>query len=198
MTTENLFRLIAEDNKDAFNTLFREWYERLCRFARHYLENKEDVEEVVSDVFVALWHSRTSLADVAKADTYLFVAVKNRCYNLYRKTVPMKITIEEQAEIQTSDETPEQNLERAELYAKLDELVNALPEQRRIIFQMTKEDGLTAKQTAEILNLSVRTVESQIYKAIKTLEKEITSYLGYSPRNIKNPKLRKEMLSLFL
>ncbi|NLI72060.1 MAG: hypothetical protein GX361_04940 [Bacteroidales bacterium] len=65
-------------NKDACNALFRKWYERLCRFTGHYLDRKEDAEEVVSDVFVAIWHNRTSLEKVSKAETYLFVAVKNR------------------------------------------------------------------------------------------------------------------------
>lgn len=185
MTTEELFRQIAEHDKNAFNTLFREWYGRLCRFAGHYLDRKEDAEEVVSDVFIALWHNKDSLTDVSKADTYLFVAVKNRCYNYHRKLTPFQVNVEEHTEIQTSTENPQQTMERQELHAKLDELVKALPEQRRIIFQMTKEDGLTAKQTAEILNLSVRTVENQIYKAVKTLEKEITKFLGYSPRKLK-------------
>ena len=170
MTTEKLFWQIAEDDKEAFNTLFRAWYERLCRFAMHYLDSRGDVEEVVSDVFVALWQGRKSLDTVKKAETYLFVAVKNRCFNYHRKIVPFSVDIEEQTDIESTTENPQQNLEKEELFAKLDALVEALPEQRRLIFKMIKEDGLTAKQTAEILNLSVRTVESQIYKAIKTLE----------------------------
>lgn len=198
MTTEELFQQIASDNKIAFNTLFRAWYERLCRFAMHYLENRNDAEEVVSDVFVALWQGRDTLSGITKAETYLFVAVKNRCYNFHRKTIPLQVNLENQTELVTSAENPQQSLERQELYAKLNEIVASLPEQRRLIFQMTKEDGLSAKQTAEILNLSVRTVESQIYKAVKSLETEITAFLGYSPRKIKNTKLRSEMMSIFL
>lgn len=198
MTTEKLFQAISKNDKNAFNTLFRTWYERLCRFGSHYLDNQNDVEEVVSDVFVSLWNNRNSLAEVSKAETYLFVAVKNRCYNHYRKSIPQSVPIEEQTDLETSQQNPQQQIEKQELFDKLNSLVASLPEQRRIIFQMIKEDGLSAKQTAEILNLSVRTVESQIYKAVKTLEEGITAYLGYSPRKIKNRTLRKEMLSLLM
>jgi RNA polymerase sigma-70 factor (ECF subfamily) len=73
-------------------------------------------------------------------------------------------------------------MEHRELYEKLNRLISQLPEQQQVIFRMIKENGLTAKQTAKILQLSPRTVETHIYKAVKRLEEEITGYLGYSPK----------------
>jgi RNA polymerase sigma-70 factor (family 1) len=193
-----LFTNISNGNKEAFNTLFRGWYTRLLCFAKHYLNNEADAEETVSDVFISLWQNRASLDSIINPENYLFVSTKNRCLNVLRNQTMRKISLDDQPQLKTYvSESAQERIEHIELVEKLNELVNLLPEQCRIIFQMIKEDGLSAKQTAEILNLSVRTVESQVYKAVKTLEEGITHYLGYSPRKVRNPQMR-GVLVIFL
>ncbi len=184
MTTDLLFKKIADNDEQAFNTLFKSWYVRLLTFAKHYFSVTEVSEEVVSDVFVWLWQNKSLLVDVRNPESYLYIAVKNRCLNELRKMKYKHQFIEEAVAINLStvNNTPHKDMEREELFRKLNDLVNALPRQRRLIFKMIKEDGLTAKQTAEILQLSPRTVETHLYKAIKKLEEEITDYLGYSPK----------------
>lgn len=186
---QRLFADISQGKKEAFDTLFRKCYARLVNFAVFYLNETSLAEEVAADVFMALWQNRVSLCEVEKPENYLYIATKNRCLNVLRKNSIAKISVDEQPYLQNHlSENASEDLEHRELHAKLNALVEALPEQRRLIFKMIKEDEFTARQTAEILHLSFRTVESQIYKAVKTLEEEITAYLGYSPRKRKLPK----------
>ena len=162
--------------------LFRSRYARLVGFARTFVLDSDLAEEAVSDVFVSLWMYREKLTTIDNADTYLYVSVKNRCLNALRSKI-YTVTIDEQPDMKTSEyENPQEIMEHRELYEKLNRLIGQLPEQQRIIFRMIKENGLTAKQTAEILQLSPRTVETHVYKAVKRLEEEIAGYLGYSPK----------------
>ena len=178
----DFFRQISTDDKRAFDALFRLHYENLAGFAKNYLMDTGKAEEIVSDVFVALWLQRKSLANIENPQTYLFVAVKNRCLNALRSTAKIVSINDYPAAEKSITENPLSDMEQKELSQKLHTVVDALPEQQRLVFNMIKENELTAKQTAEILQLSPRTVETHLYKAIKQLEKEITEYLGYSPK----------------
>ncbi|MNL26123.1 RNA polymerase sigma factor [compost metagenome] len=80
----------------------------------------------------------------------------------------------------SNSHTPD--VENKELAALLDQAVRALPEQRRIIFRLIKEDGFKSREVARILNISVRTVENQMYKAVKVLADNLSTYLGYHPQ----------------
>lgn len=192
--TKHLFKQISTGDRNAFDTLFRSRYAILVRFAQSFVIEKELAEEAVSDVFVSIWITREKLTEIDNVDTYLYVSVKNRCFNFLRSKT-YTVSIDEQFEMQKPEyENPHIEMEHRELYEKLNRLINQLPEQQRIIFRMIKENGLTAKQTAEILQLSTRTVETHIYKAVKQLEKEITEYLGYTPKK----KQMKRMIMLAL
>lgn len=186
---KKLFRQISKGDKAAFDRLFRSQYDNLVRFARNFIADTSTAEGVVSDLFVALWMNKESLANVENPDTYLYVSVKNRCYNVLRSK-KQTVSIEEQPDLSESEfENPHREMENRELYEKLNQLVNQLPEQQRLIFRMIKGNGLSAKQCAQILNLSTRTVETHVYKAVKQLEEAITDYLGYSPKKKKMRKM---------
>lgn len=194
LNIQEIFRSIQSDNREAFNRLFREKYASLVSFAKNYLFDTGKAEEVISDVFLAIWVKRDMLHTVENPETYLFVAVKNRCLNALRVT-SKTVSMDEYYEKDTGgSENPLSEMEQKELSQKLHAVINALPAQQRLIFKMIKENGLTAKQTADILQLSPRTVETHIYKAIKQLEKEIVAYLGYSP---KKNKIEKIMMLVF-
>lgn len=182
---KSLFREISAGNRNAFDALFRGRYEKLVWFAQTFVSENAVAEEIVSDVFVWLWQHREKLQEIDNPEVYLFTAVKNRCFNSLRSKTH-NVPIEEQPDAQRTDyESPHDEMEHRELYQRLNEVVNQLPEQQRIVFRMVKESGLSAKQCARILNLSPRTVETHLYKAVQKLEKEITDYLGYSPKKKK-------------
>lgn len=184
---------IAKSDKNAFNTLFRLQYENLLRFAKHYVADTGQAEEIVSDVFVWLWLHRETLITVDKPEVYLFVTVRNRCLNALRHSSKIIPIDEQPVEVQQiTYDNPLTEMEQKELSEKLNTIIENLPDQQKQIFKMIKENGLTARQTAEILQLSPRTVETHIYKAVRQLEEEITRYLGYSPKK----KQMKRMISV--
>jgi RNA polymerase sigma-70 factor (family 1) len=184
-----LFPLIQAGDATAFDELFLNYYPRLVDFGRQYVKQQEAAEELASDVLVKLWLKRAMLNQVNQPEVYLYVSVKNAALNYLRsvKNQPA-LTLDDSKVIETAGTF---NPDLKEFQLILQQAIAALPEQRRLIFKMIKEDGLKCRDVAEILNLSTRTVESQLYKAVKFLADQLSSYLGYHPQQ---PAKRKSIL----
>ncbi|WP_231425311.1 RNA polymerase sigma-70 factor [Pedobacter sp. Leaf250] len=192
-----LFKNIEQGNKSAFDELFMLYHHKLLAVARHYLSNLESAEEITSELFVKLWLKRGSLSKVNSPEVYLFTSIKNASLNLIRSEKRRKLGFNLWSAEEVSIETS--NITDQELYKLLNKAIAELPEQRRIIFIMIKEDGLKSKAVAEILGISVRTVENQLYKAVKSLADTISIYLGYHPQYKKRRSIVAQLiLSFFL
>lgn len=193
---EHLLLRIKNNDKKAFDSLFRLKYAPLLSFAKSYVGNTGEAEEIVSDLFVWLWTNRAHIDNINSPEVYLFKSIKNRCLNALRNTSNKVMSLDEQPTItQSSNQgTPLSEMEHRELSIRLHAIVEKLPDQQKLVFKMIKESGLSARQTAEILQVSQRTVETHLYKAVKKLEEEITLYLGYSPRKGQMKKLMSVLL----
>jgi RNA polymerase sigma-70 factor (family 1) len=182
---------ICKNDKQAFNDLFLTYYEKLVQFAFHFLNKTEVAEDIVADIFSNIWMKPGKLSGVYNVEAYLYTSVKNACFDQLRR---------EQKNIQTVDLLTENlslsdlPMETKELKTLLKNAIAALPEQRRLVFVLVKEHGRKNVEVAEILGISVRTVENQLYKAVKTLANEISRYLGYNPQN---PQRNQKGLHLF-
>jgi RNA polymerase sigma-70 factor (ECF subfamily) len=164
-----------DDDEQAFAKLFRHFYERLLNFCLRYVPAREAAEEIVSDVFVKLWNKRSELENIANLQVYLFVAVKNHSLNYLEQYSHLRIVPlagSDTADLQNSVDL-ERDLEWKEIRFKLDKIVATLPAQCRRIFQLIKEDGFKYKEVAEILNISPRTVETQLFRAMRKLNAEL-------------------------
>lgn len=166
------------DDDKAFESLFYLLNMPLIKFSMMYVHQKEAAEEIVSDVFVKCWVNRKSLVDVRSMDTYLFVAVKNQSLNYNKKYSHIHLV-----EVQDTNEikfvksfNPQDELEKKELFFKMEQAIEALPQQCRIIFRLIKEDGIKYKAVAEILNISPRTVQTQLFRAMKKLSAVLSDY----------------------
>jgi RNA polymerase sigma-70 factor (family 1) len=159
------------DDEQAFARLFRHLYDRLLHFCIRYVHIREAAEEIVSDVFVKLWNRRSELEKVENLQVYLFVAVKNHSLNYLEQYSHLRIVPlsgSDTADLRNSIDL-ERDLEWKEMRFKMDQIVAALPAQCRRIFQLIKEDGFKYKEVAEILNISPRTVETQLFRAMRRL-----------------------------
>jgi len=160
-----------QDDDKAFESLFYLLYTSLIKFCTMYIHQKEAAEEIVSDVFVKCWINRRKLTDVHNIDTYLFVAVRNQSLNYIKKYSHIHVVqvddTNEWKQIKTFD--PQEELEKKELIFRMEQSIEALPRQCRIIFRLIREDGMKYKDVAEILNISPRTVQTQLFRAIKKL-----------------------------
>jgi RNA polymerase sigma-70 factor (ECF subfamily) len=169
-TDEELFQHIKNDDAKALKILFERYFSSLCYFACKFVKNVHPAEEVVSDVFLNLWLKKEKIEIKINLRTYLFTAVKNQSLN-YLKT--NKIHLEEIDTADKESKTSDLNADRAVMYEELkndlDALLRQLPEKRQIIFRMNRIDGLSYKEIAEILSISIHTVQNQMVAAVKYL-----------------------------
>jgi RNA polymerase sigma-70 factor (family 1) len=193
----NLWKLISsQDDDKAFESLFYLLNTPLIKFSMMYLHQKEAAEEIVSDVFVKCWLNRKNLIDVQRMDTYLFVAVKNQSLNYLKKYSHIHLVqMEDTNEVKfVKTFSPQEALEKKELLFKMEQSIEALPQQCRIIFRLIKEDGIKYKEVAEILNISPRTVQTQLFRAMKKLGAVLSDY--YNP--VHNPGSTGALLNIIL
>ena len=149
-------------------------------FCLLYVRRKEPAEEVVSDIFVKCWLNRANLQEIQNPEVYLFVAVKNQALNYLKRFSHYHVV--SMGEVDTDDMLnslyPEKELERRELHFRMNQAIAALPHQCQVIFRLIKEDGMRYKEVAEILHISPRTVQTQLFRAIAKLRQTLHPYLS--------------------
>jgi len=180
-----LFKEIQCGNTHAFDELFLRYYDKLLAFALQYVKQLESAEEITSELFVKVWVKRAMLSNIINPEVYLFISIKNASLNWlrsnHRKSQLVTVSSDEQPlDIVSIYQTS--IAEEKELSRMLDLIVAKLPDQRRMIFKLIKEQGMKRHEVAEIMGISIRTVENQLHKAIITLAEAISGYLGYDPR----------------
>lgn len=171
-------------NEIIFKMIMDNWYPRLFNFARGYLNNEENTKEVLQDVFLQLWDNRRKLAANTFLNAYLFTLTRNRCIDLIRKErLMLQFRSDKKEEYlrltenfhALSDQILD-NIFAAEIQAVIDNTVNELPEQCSRVFKLSRSEGLKNHEISSTLNISEKTVESHITKALKiirlTLEKK--------------------------
>lgn len=174
-------KIACEGDEKAFSALFRHFYDRLLYFSIQYVYAREAAEEIVSDVFVRIWNRREELDKIVNLEVYLFVAVKNHSLNYLEQYSSLRITpLNDDSGLSelTNAVDPERTMEWKEILFKMDREVGRLPDQCRRVFKLIKEEGFKYKDVAEILNISPRTVETQLFRAMKRLNEVIGPYVA--------------------
>ncbi len=152
----------------AFRKIYDGFSEPLYRFAYSYLKDSFEAEEIVQDVFLKVWEKRDEIDEQKSFKSYLYRITINKIFNeLKHRVVKQKYEQHLLNFDQLTHETPESSIQFQELNKKLELLLTKLPEQQRAIFIMSRWKGLSNAEIAEKLNLSIRTVENQIYRAAK-------------------------------
>ncbi|MDR1624124.1 MAG: RNA polymerase sigma-70 factor [Tannerellaceae bacterium] len=151
---------------EEFERSFKELYRPLCLFALRFVSQADDAEDVVQQTFADLWDKHTGMNRILNLKAYLFRSVRNRSLSVLAKAGEIPL---EDAFPDAEDRSLEESMYDAERNARLWNEIDRLPPGRKKIFLLSKRDGLTYREIADELNLSVKTVESQIGKALKTL-----------------------------
>ncbi|MDR2037549.1 MAG: RNA polymerase sigma-70 factor [Bacteroidales bacterium] len=176
---ELIHRIAVNGEESAFRKLYYDYYERLFRFGMHMVKSEEWCEEIVSDVFFNIWQNRQQLTEIDNLEAYLFKSVKNKCLHYLDKSArrPRNQDLSVSIEYTTIDEnTPESIVLDNELNQLLQKAINSLPDRCRTIFKLVREDGMKYKQIAEILNISVRTIDAQMSIATQKIKAIIEKY----------------------
>ncbi len=180
--TQLWLKICLEDDTKAFEKLYYALFNKLIKFSIYYVNHREPAEDIVSEVFVKCWNNRKELAHVEYPESYLFIAVKNQSLQhlkKYSNVYMVEIAEHEFRLVDYSD--PSKKIERKELHHQLDQAIETLPAQARIVFRLIKENGLKYKEVAEILDISPRTVQTQLFRAIaklRTVLKPLSENIG--------------------
>ena len=182
METQNekdLFYQLKQGDEIAFEKIFHNYYAPLCVFANQFLNDDEKAEEIVQDLFVNIWGKRQYLQIDSSLKNYLFRSVKNQCLNHFqhvkiKEKYAEKVKEDFEQEIHEPDFFIETGLKK-----KIEESIESLPEKRRQIFKLSRDEGLKYKEIAERLDLSIKTVETQMGLALKQLREKLKDYKDY-------------------
>ncbi len=193
MTAEGLkylqSRIARFDDQKAYKELFTTLYSPLFLFAKSMVKSKESAEEIVSDVFIRIWEKRRDLEKIENLKVYLYVAIRNAALNhlQLQKRISINSLEEFHAEFTSIYFDPEQLLITADMIALIKRSIDQLPPKCKIIFKLVKEDGLKYREVAEILNLSVKTVENQVAIALQKIGNTVSFDVNKSiPFSVKN------------
>jgi RNA polymerase sigma-70 factor, ECF subfamily len=172
-SSASIFKRIQQDDRLALNTLFAQYYQKLCTFAYTFVKNSEEAEEIVADVFVTIWKNRHTLTIQTNLKAYLYTSVKNACLAFIKKRYPVLQNIEEVL-LDTAlfdVNTPLQALELNEFDEYLHREIDKLPARCKQIFLMSRMEQLSYREIGEVLGIVEKTVENQLVKALSILRK---------------------------
>lgn len=170
---------IAAGDRAAFEALFRLHYGPLCAFARGYVKDADQAEDLVQDLFFRLWLDREKLQVTTSVKAYLYAAVRNRCLSAVKTGARVRALNEERDDRMQQEERTED--EHTERIARVQAAIEALPEERRRVFKLSRYEGLKYQEIAERLGISVKTVENQMGSALKTLRAELADLVPLLP-----------------
>lgn len=166
----------AAVTEEAFKALFHKEYSGLCRYAVSYLKDSYLAEDVVQETFIKIWEKKQEMIASPDLRFYLVTAVRNNCINVLRKQKAQPFALAEhthepEPEVQI---TPMQYKEMAEeRNRKISQALELLPPKCREVFLLVKMQGMSYKQVAEIMDISQKTVENQMGKALKILREGV-------------------------
>ena len=167
---------IRQGDKDAFNRMFSHYYSPLCEYASQFVSDY-DAEELVQDMMLYVWENREYLVIEKSLKSYLFVSIKNRCYNAIRdRHAKEKIHLLLYEKLKDRVEEPDYYLLN-ELAANIKKAIEELPEEYRETFKMSRFGEMSNANIAKRLGVSVKTVEYRITRSLKILRVKLKDYL---------------------
>lgn len=179
---KRLIEAVRNSNKECYKQIFETYYEQLARFAFRYLKSSADAEEVVQDVFLWIWEKRRDWKVEGTLKTYLFRAVKYKALDRLRHEEVKKRYVQEQSFFREEFVNPQTegegkiDVERFNRIAR--NAIEDLPDRARVIYKLSRLEGLTYAEIAVVLEVSPKTVESQMSRALSILRKRLSKYLS--------------------
>jgi RNA polymerase sigma-19 factor, ECF subfamily len=168
---------IQAGDMDAFEALYRAYWQRLYVFAFRYGHVKEDAEEVVQDVFFRIWRGRADWVPAGAVRNYLYLAVRNAARDRLERVAVARRCSGRVGQVATAAEI-ESTLEAAELVAAVERALAELPPKRSAVCKLRLVDGLSYAQIADRLGICQKTVETQLARGLKSLRDQIRPVLA--------------------
>jgi RNA polymerase sigma-70 factor (ECF subfamily) len=166
---------LANNNLIKFEQLFRELFKPLCSFSGKYVGDLDEAKGVVHEVFVLVWEKFDTLPPDTHYRSYLYTAVRNRSLN-YLRDKKKHVMLERVEESQMTEVNT--TLETSELEREIELAIQLLPDKCRMVFELSRQDGLKYSQIAQKMGISIKTVEAQMSKALGVLREHLHEFLS--------------------
>jgi len=176
-----LLSLISNGNEIAFRKIFNHYSDRLYTYALKITDNEELAEEIVMDAFMKIWNNRKELSLVHHFDSYLYKIVRNHALTAIKRRAHESLIINHLSLIKTEyQDCTEETVVYNEYRHILSEAVNQLPPQQRLVYSLSRDEGLKYDEIADQLNLSKNTVKAHLKKALYTLRVVFSNYMVFA------------------
>lgn len=172
---------LAVGDTRAFRQIFDALFSNLTKFSFSFVHSKEAATEIVDELFVQLWVKRAEIMKINDLRVYLYTATKNASLNYISKKAK-QIEPYENLQVQMTDSvSPEQIMITKEMLQKIKEAIDSLPPRCKLIFKFVREDGLSYCEVAEILGLSIKTIDAQMVIAVARIRAKLMNVIETSP-----------------
>ena len=174
---EILFEQLKKDNQGAFKVLYNRYWDKLLQVAYTKLKVQEESEEVVQEVFLSVWSNRHKTTLKYTFKTYISAALKYSIYfRIVSKSKYKNVEIGEEIENELIDHGTEHYLAFREAVIQIEALVSQLPEKCQMVFRLSRDQGMSAKEISSEMNISKKTVEGHITKAVKHIRGNLNGF----------------------
>ncbi len=178
MTKENTYQSSNLDEPQ-FEKIFKTYFQQLCYYANSFLKDLDNAKEIVHDVFINFWEKRETIDLNKPIKAYLYTSVHNRCLNFIRDHKKFNYSIERIEDINPGSSIDDSDTFIVEeIKEKIQQTLEMLPDRAREIFELSRFENLKYQEIADKLNVSIKTVEANMSKALKLFRENLKEYLA--------------------
>lgn len=179
---QELLLQIAEGDQKAFDALFEKYRDSLFYYLAKIIKSKETAEEIVLDVFLKIWTGRSAVIEIDHFEAFLFRVARNKAIDFLRQVKKSRLqqtALWEKIQEKTVIETADQQMLLAEINDSVQRAVAQLSPQRKQVFQLSREQGLTYEQIGRRLHLSTHTVRNHLSASLQFIRAHLNGVLSY-------------------
>lgn len=165
--------LMSKGDKKAYETMFHRFYPKVHRFVAMLLKNRDDADDVCQLIFLKIWNKREKFTDIRDFDSYLFILTKNTVINYISSRHVMPIDIDSLPDRYCNEFSPFEDVVAKDTQLLIDMVVENMPQQRQMIYRMSREQNLKNEEIALRLGIQKKTVENHLNLALKEIKRAL-------------------------
>lgn len=178
LTEQQHFESLRSGDVTVFEMFFKAYYQPLCNYAYTFVQDRDEAEEIVQATFLSFWEKRQGIEVRTSLKSYFYTMVRNACLNVIKhEKIKQRHVGEELALADRAHDSVAQKVLASELEGRIQIAMEKLPEQCRLIFKLSRFEEMKYAEIAGELNLSIKTVENQMGKALKIMREQLKDYL---------------------
>ncbi|MGM0376310.1 MAG: RNA polymerase sigma-70 factor [Bacteroidota bacterium] len=179
LSDEELDRIVkglGRDDKKALDELYQYYYPRLYGLSKGFLKVEDDIDDILQDVFVKIWLNRRKINSVETFNSWIFTIAKNAILSYFREKTRYNEFETRVQHLATAEVVLNSEVEYEDLKKQTDKIIANLPEKRKEIFLLSREEGMSYKEISEKLGISIKTVEDHMLHALRYLREQFKGF----------------------